>query len=250
MTSLQEQVLVLQASIDNVQSELNQVRKDKLAAHIKVMAPFLKVFPEEIETTVTESGVYFKEQGKELFNIYFDRSWSSSQVLDLQLNYYTRIVGSKDAFELKRLSLLGYAADVVAFGTQEIITKLNEASVPFDQQSQKLYEELSELSKSQKRIESAILSQKKEEIKQQLFRGDTITFDKRVFIDMKYNYRATLYSIKLQDISKSGKTATAIYNLINGKDVLGREENINVGSILDQIVYNYSDNIVSALELV
>ena len=247
MTSLQEQVLVLQASIDNVQSELNQVRKDRVAAHIKVMAPFLKVFPEEIETTVTESGVYFKEQGKELFNIYFDRSWSSSQVLDLQLNYYTRIVGSKDAFELKRLSLLGYAADVVACGTQEIITKLNEASVPFDQQSQKLYEELSELSKSQKRILSSIEHEDKEQLLKNLV-SEGITFNEDKYIRLKHNFTDRMNSFKITNISKSGKSCSIKYSAANREYVAG-EENMNVQELIDRLYVHYKD-IVPALELV
>ena len=247
MTSLQEQVLVLQASIDNVQSELNQVRKDKLAAHIKVMAPFLKVFPEEVETTVTESGVYFKEQGKELFNIYFDRSWSSSEVLDLQVNYYTRIVGSKDAFELKRLSLLGYAADVVAFGTQEIIAKLNEASVPFDQQSQKLYEELSELSKSQKRILSSIEHEDKEQLLQNLV-SEGITFNEDKYIRLKHNFTDRMNSVKITNISKSGKTCSIKYSATNREYVAG-EENMNVQELIDRLYVHYKD-IVPTLELV
>lgn len=247
MTSLQEQVLVLQASVDNVQSELDQVRKDRLAAHIRVVAPFLKVFPEEIETTVTESGIYFKEQGKELFNIYFDRSWSSRQVQDLQLNYYTRIVGSKDAFELKRLSLLGFAADVVAYSTQEIITKLNQASAAFDQQADKLYEELGELTKSQRSLESAMQRQDKEQLLQNLL-SEGISFNEDKYIRLKHNFTDRMNSVKITNISKSGKTCSIKYGAANREYVAG-EENMNVQELIDRLYVHYKD-IVPALELV
>lgn len=247
MTSLQEQVLVLQASVDNVQSELDQVRKDRLAAHIRVVAPFLKVFPEEIETTVTESGIYFKEQGKELFNIYFDRSWSSRQVQDLQLNYYTRIVGSKDAFELKRLSLLGFAADVVAYSTQEIITKLNQASATFDQQADKLYEELGELTKSQRSLESAMQRQDKEQLLQNLL-SEGITFNEDKYIRLKHNYTARMSSVRISNFSKTGKRCSIKFSTSN-RDYIAGEDNMNVQELIDRLYVHYKD-IVSASELV
>ena len=247
MTSLQEQVLVLQASVDNVQSELDQVRKDRLAAHIRVVAPFLKVFPEEIENTVTESGIYFKEQGKELFNIYFDRSWSSRQVEDLQLNYYTTTTSSKNAFELKRLSLLGFAADVVAYSTQEIITKLNQASATFDQQADKLYEELGELSKSQRNLESAMQRQDKEQLLQNLL-SEGISFNEDKYIRLKYNFTDRMNSVKITNISKSGKTCSIKYSAANREYVAG-EENMNVQELIDRLYVHYKD-IVPALELV
>jgi len=247
MTSLQEQVLVLQASIDNVQSELDQVRRDRVAAHIRVMAPFLKVFPEEVETTVTESGVYFKEQGKELFNIYFDRSWSSRQVEDLQLNYYTTSVASKNSFELKRLSLLGYAADVVAFGTQEIITKLNEASVPFDQQAEKLYEELHELGKSQRTLVSLIEYDDKKQL-QQILLCEGISFNEDKYIRLKHNFTDRMNSVRITSISKSGKTCSIKYSAANREYIAG-EENMNVQELIDRLYVHYKD-IVPALELV
>lgn len=247
MTSLQEQVLVLQASIDNVQSELDQVRRDRLAAHIKVIAPFLKVFPEEIETTVTESGIYFKEQGKELFNIYFDRSWSSRQVEDLQLNFYSRSIGSKDTFELKRLSLLGFAADVVAYSTQEILTKVNQASVPFDQQSEKLYGELGELSKSQRSIVNLVEHENKKKLLQDLL-SEGISFNEDKYVRLKYNFTDRMNSLKITSMSKSGKTCSIKYSA-ERRDYVAGEENINVQELIDRLYVHYKD-IVPALELV
>jgi len=75
-----------------------------------------------------------------------------------------------------------------------------------------------------------------------------VTFDKDVYIEVKRNYTVRINSIRLEDISKSGKTARAVYVFAH-QGVSGSEENVNVVKIVDQVLA-HMNNIVSTSELV
>ena len=67
-------------------------------------------------------------------------------------------------------------------------------------------------------------------------------FEKGKNIQLKFNYSPNVKAIKLVDLSKSGKKATAVFTFAHG-DSTSREENVNVSSIIDQ-VYGLRNNIV------
>lgn len=73
-------------------------------------------------------------------------------------------------------------------------------------------------------------------------KNEGVQFKKGKNVQLKFNYSPNIKSIKLVDLSKSGKKATAVFTFAHG-DHTSREENVNVSSIIDQ-VYGLQDNIV------
>jgi hypothetical protein len=71
--------------------------------------------------------------------------------------------------------------------------------------------------------------------------NEGIKFDKGVNIQMKHNYTPHISSIKLIDVSKSGKKGTAVFEFMHGHK--SQEENVNINSITSQVL-GYVNNIV------
>jgi hypothetical protein len=81
----------------------------------------------------------------------------------------------------------------------------------------------------------------KEKIEMDL-KGQGVDFEKGRQIQLKWNYSPTVVSIRLTDVSKSGKTCTAVFKWAHGGNA-SQEEKVNVESIIDQ-VYSIRENII------
>jgi hypothetical protein len=73
-------------------------------------------------------------------------------------------------------------------------------------------------------------------------KGQGVDFEKGRQIQLKWNYSPTVVSIRLTDVSKSGKTCTAVFKWAHGGNA-SQEEKVNVDSIIDQ-VYSIRENII------
>jgi hypothetical protein len=90
-------------------------------------------------------------------------------------------------------------------------------------------------------LDIKIVAFKKEKVEFDLKNGK-IEFKETAYIDLKYNYTPRVKSIKLIDFSPSGKKATAIFTWAHGGQE-GREDGVNVGKVIDQVV-GYSNIII------
>jgi hypothetical protein len=97
--------------------------------------------------------------------------------------------------------------------------------------------------KAIRELDVKISAIKKERIEFDL-KSEGITFDRGCNIQLKFNYTPYIKSIKLIDLSKSGKKGTAVFEFQSGHS--SREENCNVSSIVDQVL-GFAKNITQSV---
>jgi hypothetical protein len=201
---------------------------------------------EDIRIECTQTGIYFKkmnEEGtyeKELFSIYlrenyFSREGREQMYRGCELSYYTTSTNSD--FELERLENLGRVANLLRNFKDEVVNKANELAVIYEAElkMENSFERESELEKQIKVFRDEIRTIEREEKKQALLSEEGITFERGRAVRMKFNYQPTVSKIKLIDISKSGKKATAVFTFAHGGHC-SREENVDVERIVGQVV--------------
>ena len=205
---------------------------------------FRGIVSEDIRIECTQTGIYFKkmnEEGsyeKELFSIYlretyFSREKREEMFRGCELSYYTTSTNSD--WELERLTNLGRVAQVLKDSKDEIITLANELAKIYDAEveMEKFYERESLTEKQISEIRSEIIEIQKVESKTKLF-NEGIEFEKPIIITLKSNYSPRVVSLKLIEVSKSGKKATAVFEWEKGRE--SREEGVNVEKIIYQVI--------------
>ena len=209
-----------------------------------VLLPFFKDFSDEVEVTASRGSVYFKldhpeySYKKELFNLYLREDWNEDgpAFKGVDLSYYTTSTKGDDLWELERLFLLGKLAGVVRWNQDEIVDAANKAVAGFKEEYRVAYQLQNMISTAIGDIDVRIRQLTKERVEFEL-KGDGIVFSERVEIDLKYNYTPRVQFIKLENISKSGKTATVVYMTSDGYQT--KEENCNIEKIVDQVAHYY-----------
>jgi hypothetical protein len=219
----------------------------------EALVGFYGVFPEEVEVEVTRGSVYFKmthpdySYKKELFNLYLRENWNfdgeenKKSYTGIDLSYYTTSTKGVDAWELKRLQMLGKIAEVVHDKHDEIIDAVNNAVIPFKAEFAEVFKEMQEIGSEIRVVETQIATLIKEQILSDLMNGG-VTFDKGASIQLKHNYCPFITDIKLTNISKSGKTATAVFTFFRGSTT-SSEENVRINDVVNQVL-GFSKSIV------
>lgn len=256
VTILQGQRDQVAVQLEKLNDDLREIRLRENAGLIGVLAPFFKTFPEEIYIAVKREGVYFTmyhpdySYRKDLFNLYFKESWKDKDpaYLGLDVSYYTTGVNDQNTWELERLVYLGELAAIVRVCSKDMLNKMNEVAESFKAEYKDVYTQIDEVGKTERAINDDILKLKREKVQQDLINGG-VTFAKEVYIEMKRNYTIKTSFIKLEEISKSGKTARAVFKYAHLENTWYTEENINVVKIFDQVL-SHINNIVPASELV
>ena len=199
----------------------------------------------EVEVRGTYATFHLKDEdgyNKEIFSLYFDERYK--QEAELRISYYTTSTHSN--FEIERLILLGKAAQVIKRSSEEILSTIK------DVRNQDL-EKSNELFSIQLKYENEIRDYRNTEFQERKvqigleLKKEGVTFEVPREIKFKFNYVIYVNSLKIIDISKSGKTCTVVFKNRGGYE--SREENCNMQSIIDQVVF-LRKSIVSTLELV
>jgi hypothetical protein len=206
--------------------------------------PFFSQFTPEVQVEVTRGSVYFKmqhpdrEYAKEIFNLYLREDWSESgkSFKGIDLSYYTTSTSGMDTWELKRLQLLGAVAEIVLEHQDRIVDRVNHTVAPFKQEYETAYQLQNMVNTAINDIDKRIRHLTREKVLFDLQRG-VVEFTQRVCIDFKYNYSANVQALKLTNISKSGKTADAVFAFYEGTDLSYTENNCNVEKIVDQVAH-------------
>ena len=250
---LEDQKAILVAKKDLLSEKRGDIYVREQKALGEALAGFYGVFPEDVEVEVTRGSVYFKmnhpevKYKKELFNLYLRENWNFEEGKDkrsytgIDLSYYTTSTKGVDLWELKRLEMLGKIAGVVYEKHDEIVDAANNAVIPFKEEFKVVYEELQNIGREIGGVDNLITYLEKEKIEMDL-KGQGVDFEKGRNIQLKWNYSPNVVSIRLTDISKSGKKGVAVFKWAHGGNA-SQEENVNVSSIIDQ-VYRLRDNIV------
>ena len=239
--------------------ELGNKRGDIYVREQKAMSdallPFFSEFTPEVEIEVLRESVYFKmahpdySYKKELFNIYLRGNWSFDGKEDkksfegVDLSYYTTSTKGIDTWELKRLQLLGVVAEIVLNHQERILLRVNNVVLPFKEEFSRVFDQMNLIGQAIRELDVKISAIKKERIEFDL-KNEGITFDVGCSIQLKFNYTPYIKSIKLIDLSKSGKKGTAVFEFTSGHS--SREENCNVSSIVDQVL-GFAKNITQSV---
>ena len=209
------------------------------------LLPFFADFNEGVTVEVHRGSVYFKMAHpdysylKELFNLYLREDWNEDgpAFKGVDLSYYTTSTKGDDLWELERLFLLGKLAGVVRWNQDEIVDAANKAVAGFKEEYRVAYQLQNMIKTAIGDIDVRVRQLIKQKVEFDL-KNDRVEFTKGVEVQLKYNYTPRILSIKLDDFSKSGKKATAVFIFAHGGSI-SREENCSVESIVDQVAHYY-----------
>lgn len=247
---LEDQKAILTAQKEVLENKRGDIYVREQQAISDALLPFFSGFSPDAYIEVTRGSVYFKmdhpdySYKKELFSLYLREDWSENDNITfrgIDLSYYTTSTKGVDAWELRRLRMLGDLAEIVLKNHDTIVDAANAAANTFKAEYKEVYAEMTEIGKELRAVEELIKVVEKEKIELDL-KNDGVEFERGKNVQLKFNYSPNIKAIKLVDLSKSGKKATAVFTFAHG-DHTSREENVNVSSIIDQ-VYGLRNNIV------
>ena len=241
---LEDQKAIFTAQKEELENKRGDIYVREQKAMSDVLLPFFSDFSKEVEVEVLRGSVYFKmdhpeySYKKELFNIYLRENWDFEEKKQsfngVDLSYYSTSTKGIDSWELKRLQLLGKLAEIVLIHQEGILDVVNNIVLPFKEEYDRIYTQMNLVGKAIRELDEKILAFKKEKITFDLM-NEGIQFKETAYIDLKHNYTPRVNRIKLIDFSPSGKKATAVFTWAHGGQE-SREEGINVGRVIDQVV--------------
>ena len=253
---LEDKKAILTVQREELDNKRGEIYTRESKALSDALLPFFSEFHEDVEVTVTRGSIYFKmdhpdyNYKKELFNLYLRESWKSEGLPyeGVDLSYYTTQTKGTDGWEIRRLRMLGNLAEIVAYHQKDIVNAANKAITPFKEEYAAVYEEIRVIREQEVDLATKIKALKMEKMREDLI-GEGVRFKKDVYIQLKFNYTVRVKSIKLVDVSKSGKKATAVFQFYFNNGSISREENVDVAKVIDQVL-THINNIESTLELV
>jgi hypothetical protein len=247
---LEDQKAIFTAQREELENKRSDIYVREQQAISDALSPFFSDFTPEVEIEVLRGSVYFRmahpdySYKKELFNIYLRENWNFDEKKQsfngVDLSYYTTSTKGVDSWELKRLQLLGVVAEIVLNHQERMLLRVNNVVLPFKEEYNRVYDQMNLIGQAIRELDIKITAVKKERIEFDL-KNEGITFGVGCNIQLKFNYSPYIKSIKLVDLSKSGKKGTAVFEFQSGHS--SREENCNVNSIIDQVL-GFAKNIV------
>jgi hypothetical protein len=249
---LEDQKAIFTAQREELENKRSDIYVREQKAISDALLPFFSDFTPEVEIEVLRGSVYFRmahpdySYKKELFNIYLRENWrfdgeENKKSFDgVDLSYYTTSTKGVDSWELKRLQLLGVVAEIVLNHQERMLLRVNNVVLPFKEEYNRVYDQMNLIGQAIRELDIKITAVKKERIEFDL-KSEGITFGVGCNIQLKFNYSPYIKSIKLIELSKSGKKGTAVFEFQSGHS--SREENCNVNSIIDQVL-GFAKNIV------
>lgn len=208
---------------------------------------------EDVTVSCTSTSIQFQkknEEGtydKEMFNLYLKENYFSKEeqppYRGLEISYYTTSTNSE--WELQRLINLGRVAETFSKFKEEILADANNLRTTYLERIEKgnYWRDDYDLDKQIESIKKVIKEQETNSIREQLFK-DGITFSKGVHVRLKFNFEPFIRTIKLVDLSRSEKKATAIFTYEHGNHT-AREENVDVVKVTEQVL-GYGKSIIQS----
>ena len=249
---LEDQRAIFTAQKEELENKRADIYVREQQAISDALLPFFSDFTPEVEIEVLRGSIYFKmvhpdySYKKELFNIYLRENWGDDLVKSfkgIDLGYYTTSTKGDDSWELKRLQLLGVIAEIILNHQERMLLRVNNVVIPFKEEYSRVFDQMNLIGQAIRELDVKISSFKKEKIEFDL-KSEGITFGVGCNIQLKFNYTPYIKSIKLIDLSKSGKKGTAVFEFQSGHS--SREENCNVSSIVDQVL-GFAKNITQSV---
>jgi len=245
MENFLDKITELELLIAGVKKQYSELEIGNALKVKEVLDSYFNPFQElEIQVGSTSASFYMKDNlgiRREVFSLYFYQRLQGYTLLEI--SYYTTSTHSD--FELERLINLGKVAKIVLEKSEQILREISEVRNQDLGRSNELFSIQNGYEKEIAEYKRRLLFRRKLEI-ELLLMGDGVVFDESVYVEFKRNYSIKVKSLKMINVSKSGKTCTIVYSTRDGFST--REENCNVENILNQVVYFYN-NIVQEVEL-
>jgi archaellum component FlaC len=229
----------------NLEQDLKDTRSNIYVREQQALSdsllPFFEGFQYGVSIEVLRESIYFKTDHpdynykKELFSIYLRERYSEEgkKYNGVDLSYYTTSTKGENTWELKRLQLLGRVAEILEDQQGLIVDTANEVASKFKEEFNDVYGKMGVVGNSIRDLNNQIREIQKQIKKIELF-GEGIQFEKSRCITLKHNYEPRVVSLKLIEVSKSGKKATAVFEWEKGRE--SREEGVNVEKIIYQVI--------------
>jgi hypothetical protein len=242
---LEDQKAIFTTQKEELENQRGDIYVREQQAILNEISPFFSEFTPEVDVEVTRGSVYFKmahpeySYKKELFNVYLRENWnfdgeSKKAFNAVDLSYYTTSTKGVDSWELNRLRLLGKVAEIIHDHQERILLRVNNAVLPFKEEFDRVYNQMNLINQAIRELDSKIIAIKKEEIEFNL-KNEGVTFDVGVNIQLKHNYTPYIKFIKLINISKSGKTATASIIWARSEHEV-QEDNVRINDVVTQVL--------------
>ncbi len=224
-------------------NELEEARSDiyvrKEQAMSDALLPLFEGFHPDAYIEVTRGSIYFKmdhpelSYRKELFTLYLrERYFEEGQRYNgVDLSYYTTSTKGDDEWELKRLRILGDAAEVVLKDQHHIIDTANYTSNLFKDEFKRSYDQMNLINKGIGELTDRINVLKSEATLTQLLSEDGVLFDIPQHIELKRTYCPKLNKIRIIEVK--GKTCTVEIEMGSGYKTT--ETRVNIESLVSQV---------------
>jgi hypothetical protein len=246
-------VSILERKIEVLQEQKQKISSERWKCEARFQAALTRCFQkyfrgvitEDVSIVCTNTTINFKMldencRENEIFQIYLRENYmmkerNENAYRGIVLSYYSTSTNSD--FELERLYNLGRVAKIVKHSKQEILDQANELAKIYDAElaMEKFFERENEVEKQIKAFRDEIRAIQKEEKKVALFSEEGLSFEKESYIQLKANYTVRVKNIKLIEIAKSGKTATAVFTYFHG-DHVSREERVSIEKVISQVI--------------
>jgi len=242
MKNYSNEIAELEVLIAGVKKQYSELEIGNALKVKKVLDSYFNPFQElEIQVGSTSASFYMKDNlgiRREVFSLYFYQRLQGNTLLEI--SYYTTSTHSD--FELERLINLGKVAKIVLEKSEQILKDITEVRNQDLGRSNELFSIQNGYEK--KKAEYVKAAQENRKVEVELLLREGIIFDESVYIEFKRNYSIKVRTLKMINVSKSGKTCTMVYSTRDGFST--REDNCNVENMLNQVVY-FHKNIVQEL---
>lgn len=233
----QKQVFVDQKNeLEEARSEI-YIRREK--AMSDALLPLFEGFHPDAYIEVIRGSIYFKmdhselSYRKELFTLYLrERYFEEGQRFDgVDLSYYTTSTKGDDEWELKRLKILGNAADVVLKRQHDLVDTANNTSNLFKDEFKRSYDQMNLINKAIGELNDKINTLKSEATLIKLSSEEGVVFDIPQHIELKRTYCPKLNRIRIIEVK--GRTCTVEIEI--GSDYKTTETRVNIESLVSQV---------------
>lgn len=238
--ALEEMKAVFTTQKNELEEARSEIYVRKEQAMSDALLPLFEGFHPDAYIEVIRGSIYFKmnhpelNYRKELFTLYLrERYFEEGQRYEgVDLSYYTTSTKGDDEWELKRLKILGDAAEVVLKRQHDIVDTANYTSNLFKDEFKRSYDQMNLINKGIRELDDKINILKSEAILIKLSSEEGVVFDIPQHIELKRTYCPKLSKIKIIEVK--GKTCTVAIEM-GGGSYKTTETRVNIESLVSQV---------------
>ena len=237
--ALEEQKAIFTTQKNELEEARSEIYARKEQAMSDALIPYFEGFHPDVYIEVTRGSIYFKmdhselNRRKELFTLYLrERYFEEGQRYDgVDLSYYTTSTKGDDEWELKRLRILGDAAEVVLKRQHDLVDTANNTSNLFKDEFKRSYDQMNLINKGIRELDDKISTLKSEATLIKLSSEEGVVFDIPQHIELKRTYCPKLNRIRIIEVK--GRTCTVEIEIGSGYKTT--ETRVSIASLVGQV---------------